>query len=961
MGLKDISLKVKIIGLVVGCLLAGGLVTGIASISFIKSDAFTIATNYAETTVSLVTGHLEHMALSTGMPSAVKDFIDSHEGRFKGVESITVLTTEGKNIIDRERAVEDIALINKVKESGQKAIRTTKESIIFYNPLINSAACANCHKDRPERSVIGVARISISTKDAQSQLIYRVKVVLAGILLGLFVLTLILLLAFRIAIIEPMRKLESIVMNISEGDLSFRPNIQWSKDEIGRLTNKIGKALRDISRIIERTVAISNSIMKTTNEVERESKKVIAGSKTEAESINKLFQSIEELNKSASEMAEGSSRLIISSERAAVSSSKMAVNTEQIAQNTIELSNTIDSASSSVEEVSAKVKEIAQRAEELSMSATETMSAIEEIDSSVKEIESNTKESARLSEKVTSDAAAFGITSVEKTARGMERIKQTVQKTAASIEKLSRRSEEIGKILNVIEEITDQTTLLALNAAILAAQAGEQGKGFSVVADEIKDLAERTSMSTQEIADLIQSVQSDIKDANAAMSEGITTVEEGSQLTDEAKEALWKIVESSRQSTEMASVIERATYEQTKGVSLVRDAMERVRGMSVQIAAATSEQSKDVSMIIGATEKVREVAVYVRNETIEQSMGQKQLFESVENVASLLQEISGAINNQKTATDNILVSVERIKSLPDDNREIAFHINSDLRALLSNAEILMTELQRFKLLPESKGEVLKIGVIPLCSPAEMHKRFTPLAAYLSRRLDKTVELKLEADFAGTIKDIGEGVTDICYMTPSTFLKAREKYGVEVIAKALREGRPFHRSVIITKGDWKINSVTDIKGHSFAFGDVHSTSSHIVPRAMLKDSGVDINDLSFYGFMGHHDDVARVVLSGEFDAGGLMESVAERFKENGLKTIAYSSDIPEFNICVNKDMPEDEKALIKMALFNLNVDKPEDRDILQSIDRQYTGFTGSVFEDYKGVKAMMEKFKIGVNI
>jgi methyl-accepting chemotaxis protein len=121
-------------------------------------------------------------------------------------------------------------------------------------------------------------------------------------------------------------------------------------------------------------------------------------------------------------------------------------------------------------------------------------------------------------------------------------------KTAGYVTKLGGRSEEIGNPA-VIDDITDQTTLLALNAAILAAQAGEHGKGFSVVADEIKNLAERTSFSTQEIALLIQSVQQEVSDAVAAMDEGLKSVSMGFRVTGEAADALRKIVESSNSHT----------------------------------------------------------------------------------------------------------------------------------------------------------------------------------------------------------------------------------------------------------------------------------------------------------------------------------------------------------------------------------------------------------------------------
>ena len=231
---------------------------------------------------------------------------------------------------------------------------------------------------------------------------------------------------------------------------------------------------------------------------------------------------------------------------------------------------------------------MANKAEELAAASEETLAAAEEISSSIKEVEQSAKESAMLSEKVKNDASTFGITSVEKTIDGIQNIKLSFDKTAGFIKKLGGRSDEIGKILNVIDEITDQTTLLALNAAILAAQAGEHGKGFSVVADEIKDLAERTSFSTHEIAGLIQAVQQEVKDAIIAMDEGLRSVEVGLKVANDAGDALNKIVESSKQSAEMSISIERSTAEQAKTTRLVSESMEKMKNMVAQVAKATS-------------------------------------------------------------------------------------------------------------------------------------------------------------------------------------------------------------------------------------------------------------------------------------------------------------------------------------------------------------------------------------
>jgi phosphonate transport system substrate-binding protein len=124
--------------------------------------------------------------------------------------------------------------------------------------------------------------------------------------------------------------------------------------------------------------------------------------------------------------------------------------------------------------------------------------------------------------------------------------------------------------------------------------------------------------------------------------------------------------------------------------------------------------------------------------------------------------------------------------------------------------------------------------------------------------------------------------------------------------------------------------------------------------MLHDEGIDLNDLSYYDFLGHHDDVVRAVLKGEFDAGGIMESAAEKFMDESLEIIKYSMNVPEFNICVNKDIPSHLKSALKQALLDLTETNPDDKAILHSISPGYTGFTEARFDDYKGIREMMDK-------
>jgi phosphonate transport system substrate-binding protein len=386
--------------------------------------------------------------------------------------------------------------------------------------------------------------------------------------------------------------------------------------------------------------------------------------------------------------------------------------------------------------------------------------------------------------------------------------------------------------------------------------------------------------------------------------------------------------------------------------------MESFRDMISRISKATSEHSHGIAQIVLASEKISDATQTVRNSTGSQLSRGKVLAGILDNFSDKAQEISNTLKDAKESSDKILKSIMNISSFPEANRKRAFSVNRNVGSLMSDSEILMSEIKVFKISDErDDSSILKFGIIPLETPSEMYKRFLPLNNYLSRKFEKKVMLKIEVNYENTLKDIGEGVTDFCYMTPSTYIKAREKYGVEVLLKALRHGKPFQHIAIIARKGGDIHTIADIKGKSFAFGDILSTSSYIIPRAMLFDEGIDLDDLSYYDFLGHHDNVARAVLKGEFDAGGVMESAADKFTDEGLEILKFSMNVPEFNICVNKDIPSHLKTAIKQALLDLTETNPDDKAILQSISPGYTGFTEAQFDDYKGIREMMEKLHV----
>ena len=952
------SIEFKVLAAVAVVLLLGAVFGGFITVYIQKGTLYSVTESASRNTAKIVLKEIETTMLE-GKTEVTRALVKSLK-EISELAVIHIFDSEGKEaFVDHAGQMEEPDVIKEFKAGKEFLQKRDKTTLTFYMPLKNSAPCQRCHG--ADKTLLGSVKVAVSIEKEYRKVLSSVAFIVAASVVAALIFSFLLWLTLRKLVISPIKSLNSAAAKIAEGDLSCDVQIT-SEDEIGSLSNAFKHSCRTVWGVFQRIKELSGRIAKVAADVEKESKNVVKGAEVEVEAITNISTSVEELNTAAIKIADSTDALATSVEETSASMEQMVSSINNVNESIHELSSAVESTSSSIEELSATIKEVASNAEELASVSEETLSAVSEITSAIKEVEINAKESARLSEKTASDAVTLGMASVEKTIEGMKNIKSAVERTAEFITKLGGRSDEIGKILTVIDEVTDQTTLLALNAAILAAQAGEHGKGFSVVADEIKDLADRTAFSTQEISTLIQSVQQEVKNSGDAMKDGLHSVEEGFLLSREAGDSLRKILDSSKKSSEMALSIERSTTEQSKAARLVAEAMERVRNMTDQIAKATAEESKGILLIIKATEKMRDVSQQVSKATEEQTGGSRQISQAMEVVSEGIHQISRSLSEHKMATQHILNTVDGVKNIPLENRKLAFKVNGALRNLHNDSELLQMEMEHFRFsgerdMAEQRGDVVKFGVLPLDSPAVMFRKFTPLAEYLSRKLEKKVELKVAVDFESALKDIGQNITQLCAMGPATYAEGHKKYGVKVLVKALRNGKPYHHAVIITRDDSTIKSMADLKGKTFAFADIQSSTGHILPRAMLKEAGVDLENLQYYQYLGHHDEVARAVLKGDFDAGGVMEATAYKFKSEGLRILQISDDIPEFNICYNPAIGEKELAVIKTAIISLNNATAEGSLILTSIGKECTGFVEADDKDYDGIRMKMAKLGI----
>jgi len=263
-------------------------------------------------------------------------------------------------------------------------------------------------------------------------------------------------------------------------------------------------------------------------------------------------------------------------------------------------------------DVQSSANEILIASEEMSSGAiqqdqeiTNTSSAVEQLTVSMKQVSNNAEASAEAARRAL-DAAEQGNRAVHDTLEGMQRIRSSVQATAKRIKALGDRSLEISEIVNVINDITEQTNLLALNAAIEAARAGEAGRGFAVVADEVRKLAEHSRNATKDIAALIKAIQAETNDAVVVMEEGTREVEIGAKLADQAGKALEAISTVVRQSAELVQEISLASKQQVRGTEGVANAMQIISNITRQTSQGARQTARTVEQLVHMSEQLNE-------------------------------------------------------------------------------------------------------------------------------------------------------------------------------------------------------------------------------------------------------------------------------------------------------------------------------------------------------------------
>jgi len=251
-------------------------------------------------------------------------------------------------------------------------------------------------------------------------------------------------------------------------------------------------------------------------------------------------------------------------------------------------------------------------------------------------------------------------------------------------------------------------------------------------------------------------------------------------------------------------------------------------------------------------------------------------------------------------------------------------------------------------------ETVPFGLCPKYNPRIMYQLYQPFVDYLSENSPYQFEIKLSRSYQEMVDRLGKGEVLIGSCGPVPYIKAKEKYGVRPILRALnKDGNPFYRGIIIVRKDSPIQKLSDLKGKSFAFGQLLSTAGHIVPQYHLVEAGVQPKDLFHYSYLRHHDSVVYAVLKGQFDAGAVKDIVAYKYEKEGLRFLSITDPIPTVLITGRSDAPRELVESVRSALLKLDPKDPVYQKKMASWDEEFKyGFTQASDSDYDPIRKIL---------
>ncbi|MCB0192650.1 MAG: methyl-accepting chemotaxis protein [Anaerolineae bacterium] len=476
------------------------------------------------------------------------------------------------------------------------------------------------------------------------------------------------------------RQVAYIADGIARGELDHSITVN-SNDEMGEMAASFQQMVAYLQEIARAARELAQGNL--TVEVKPQSERDVLGNVFQ-QMIRDLRQLIGQVSANAVNVGTTSAQLSANADQTGQATTQIATTMQQIAYSNAEQADNITRTVSSVEQMRHYIENVAMGAQEQAQAVNLASTVANQISTAIEQVAGNV-DSVTNEASNAAQAARTGAKTVDDTVKGIEVIKSKVDLSAIKIQEMGQHSNQIGLIVETIESIASQTNLLALNAAIEAARAGEQGKGFAVVADEVRKLAEKSAEATKDISSLIYAMQQTVADAIQAMDEGTREVESGVVRAQEAGHALATIINAAEKVDRQASEALSATHQMNNSSVELIKAMKRVSNVVEENTATTKEMAASA----------------------------EEVDQAIKNIVSIGEENSAAVEEVSASTEEMNAQVE--------------DVTSSVQSLAEMAQILTQLIGKFKLL--SQQETLPTpSLLPVSQSYQKNLSYTPVAS-----------------------------------------------------------------------------------------------------------------------------------------------------------------------------------------------------------------------------------------
>ncbi len=497
-----------------------------------------------------------------------------------------------------------------------------------------------------------------------------------------------------VALTIPFRELGTAADRIAEGDLTASP-ASVSADEVGRLAAQFRRMAQGLTGLVREVQTASENVSAGAMEAGAIGERVRRGALEQHEGVRSVQSAVQAMESSVAQVARGVGGLADYVAGTSRVVTEMAQAFEEVQRKAGELERGMTGALAEVESLGAAGRDAETRLTALESLAARSGGTLAEVKASVAGLERAATESEGTASAIAEAAERAGMV-LEGTVHGIETLRGAVADAHSRIAALGRRSDDIDQVVDFISEVAGRTNLLSLNASIIASQAGEHGKAFAVVADQIRELAAQIARSTKSIGDIIHSVREDVEGTASLIDRGDALAVEGVQLARNSVEALSEIRRSTAHGRETAAGIRTAVQAHAASTREVANLVEMVAEGSRAISSAVQLVGRSVGGVHSVSRGVTGMADRVARTLEEQAMLGRRQLDSVARLENMIQEITEAVENHNAATQALKKALEALSHTAGEHESAVHGLSGVADQIGSRARALSERVNRFK-------------------------------------------------------------------------------------------------------------------------------------------------------------------------------------------------------------------------------------------------------------------------